>query len=160
MGWRDVIWWIEAIVEDLEIKRNLFLQIEKTVSDQCILASNTSSLSITSIAGELKNPSRCIGLHFFNPAPLMKLVEIVPALQTNSEVYTKSKEIIESWGKLAVKTKDTPGFIVNRLARPFYGEALRIFEEGIASIETIDWAMKEIGGFRMGPFELNGLYWE
>jgi 3-hydroxybutyryl-CoA dehydrogenase len=145
---------IEAIVEDIEIKRRLFQQLEKIVSNDCILASNTSSLSITSIAGSLKMPERAMGLHFFNPAPLMKLVEIVPAIQTSENTFLKSKAIIEEWGKLPVKVKDTPGFIVNRLARPFYGEALRILEEGIASVETIDWAMKELGGFRMGPFEL------
>ena len=145
---------IEAIVEDLELKKTLFTELETIVSSECILASNTSSLSITSIAGSLDKPERFIGTHFFNPAPLMKLVEIVPAVQTSIEITNRATEIIEGWGKLTVKVKDTPGFIVNRLARPFYGEAIRIMEEGIATAETIDWAMKEIGGFRMGPFEL------
>ena len=145
---------IEAIIEDLEIKKNLFRDLEKEVSDACILASNTSSLSIASLAASCCIPERFIGIHFFNPVPLMKLVEIIPAIQTGEDTLVKSREIIDSWNKLTVLAKDTPGFIVNKVARPFYSEALRIFEEGIADIPTIDWAMKEIGGFRMGPFEL------
>lgn len=153
-GIKEVNLVIEAIVENLDIKQNVFSTVEKFVSEDCILASNTSSLSIASIASALEKPDRCIGIHFFNPAPLMKLVEVVPAVQTSSEVLKKSVEIIESWKKVVAVAKDTPGFIVNRVARPFYGEALRIYEEGIADFATIDWAMKEIGGFRMGPFEL------
>lgn len=145
---------IEAIVENLEVKQNVFSTVEKFVSEDCILASNTSSLSIASIASALEKPERCIGIHFFNPAPLMQLVEVVPAVQTSDEVLKKSVEIIKSWKKVVAVAKDTPGFIVNRVARPFYGEALRIYEEGIADFATIDWAMKEIGGFKMGPFEL------
>ena len=145
---------IEAIIENLEIKQKVFTELEKIVSDQCIIASNTSSLSIASIASALKHPERCIGIHFFNPAPLMKLVEVIPAVQTSEQVLKKSVEIIESWNKTVAVAKDTPGFIVNRVARPFYGEALRIYEEGIASFSEIDSAMKDIGGFRMGPFEL------
>jgi len=145
---------IEAIIENLEIKKSVFSKLESIVGDDCILASNTSSLSIASIAAACKKSERVIGIHFFNPAPLMKLVEIIPAVQTSKETLEKSKAIIDSWQKLTVLTKDTPGFIVNRLARPFYGEALRIFEEGIADIATIDWAMTELGGFRMGPFTL------
>ena len=145
---------IEAIVENLEIKKNLFSELESYVSDACIIASNTSSLSIASIASSLQKPERCIGIHFFNPAPLMKLVEVVPAIQTSQEVLETSVKIIKDWKKTVAVAKDTPGFIVNRVARPFYGEALRIYEEGIASFETIDSAMKNIGGFRMGPFEL------
>ena len=145
---------IEAIIENPEIKKAVFEQLEDVVSSTTILASNTSSLSIASIAAACKKPERVIGIHFFNPAPLMKLVEIIPAVQTSPEITEKSREIIESWGKLTVLAKDTPGFIVNRVARPFYGEALRIYEEGLADIPTIDWAMKEIGGFRMGPFTL------
>lgn len=145
---------IEAIVEDLEVKKNLFVKLEKIVSENCILASNTSSLSITSIAACLQKADRFIGMHFFNPAPLMQLVEIIPAVQTDAYVIQESRENINSWGKITVLAKDTPGFIVNKVARPFYGEALRIYEEGIAGISTIDWAMKELGGFRMGPFEL------
>jgi 3-hydroxybutyryl-CoA dehydrogenase len=145
---------VEAIIENHEIKKAVFEQLEDVVSSTTILASNTSSLSIASIAAACKKPERVIGIHFFNPAPLMKLVEIIPAVQTSPEITEKSREIIESWGKLTVLAKDTPGFIVNRVARPFYGEALRIYEEGLADIPTIDWAMKEIGGFRMGPFTL------
>ncbi len=145
---------IEAIIENLDIKKSVFAKLESIVGEDCILASNTSSLSIASIAAACQKPERVIGIHFFNPAPLMKLVEIIPAVQTSKETVVKSKEIIDSWKKLTVLTKDTPGFIVNRVARPFYGEALRIFEEGIADITTIDWAMTELGGFRMGPFTL------
>lgn len=145
---------IEAIIENLEIKKSVFAKLEGIVGDDCILASNTSSLSIASIAAACKKSERVIGIHFFNPAPLMKLVEIIPAVQTSKDTLDQSKAIIDSWQKLTVLTKDTPGFIVNRVARPFYGEALRIFEEGIAEIATIDWAMTELGGFRMGPFTL------
>jgi 3-hydroxybutyryl-CoA dehydrogenase len=152
---------IEAIVENLDIKQKVFKELESYQSDQAIIASNTSSLSIASIASALQKPERCIGIHFFNPAPLMPLVEVVPAVQTSSKVFDDVFSIIESWKKIAVKAKDTPGFIVNRVARPFYGEALRIYEEGFtglpegeAGFATIDWAMKELGGFRMGPFQL------
>ncbi|MEZ5056759.1 MAG: 3-hydroxyacyl-CoA dehydrogenase NAD-binding domain-containing protein [Saprospiraceae bacterium] len=145
---------IEAIIEDINIKKAVFEQLEDIVSENCILASNTSSLSITSIAGKCKHPERVIGIHFFNPAPLMKLVEIIPAVQTKKEVLEKARKTIDDWGKITVQTKDTPGFIVNRVARPFYGEAIRILEEGLADVATIDWAMTEIGGFRMGPFTL------
>ena len=148
---------IEAIVENLTIKQNLFAELEAIVSDECILATNTSSLSITSIAANCNKPERVIGVHFFNPAPVMELVEIVPALQTSAATTSKAISIIDSWNKKTVTTKDTPGFIVNRIARPFYSEAIRIYEEGMASIETIDYAMKTIGGFKMGPFELMDL---
>ncbi len=145
---------IEAIIESLAIKQKVFSELESYVSKECIIASNTSSLSITSIASSLENPERCIGIHFFNPAPLMKLVEVIPAVQTSKEVIEKSVKVIKGWNKTIAVVKDTPGFIVNRVARPFYGEALRIYEEGIADFITIDSAMKEQGGFRMGPFEL------
>lgn len=145
---------IEAIIENLDIKKAVFEQFESIVDDHCILASNTSSLSIASIASACKNANRVIGIHFFNPAPLMKLVEIIPAIQTDDKTLRQSRGMIESWKKITVQAKDTPGFIVNRVARPFYGEALRIYEEGIADFATIDWAMTEIGGFRMGPFTL------
>lgn len=145
---------IEAIIENLAVKHAVFSQIESVVSNDCIIASNTSSLSIASIGSVLKQPNRVVGIHFFNPAPLMALVEIIPAVQTSNEILQKSKQIIDSWGKKAVIVKDTPGFIVNRVARPFYGEALRIYEEGIADFATIDWAMTHFGGFRMGPFTL------
>ena len=145
---------IEAIIENLEVKQSVFSKLEEIVSEDCILASNTSSLSIASISSACKNPERVIGIHFFNPAPLMKLVEVIPAITTAQEVTDKAKSTIDSWKKVTALVKDTPGFIVNRVARPFYGEALRIYEEGISDFATIDWAMKEIGGFRMGPFEL------
>ena len=145
---------IEAIIENLDIKQKIFSEIEKIVDDKCILASNTSSLSIASIASACSKAERVIGVHFFNPAPLMPLVEIISAVQTSETTLNNTKTIIDSWGKVTVIAKDTPGFIVNRVARPFYGEALRIYEEGIADFATIDWAMREIGGFRMGPFQL------
>ncbi len=145
---------IEAIIENLDIKKKVFSELQGYVSDECVIASNTSSLSIASIASSLERPERCVGIHFFNPAPLMRLVEVIPAIQTSEETLKTSVNTIESWGKTVAVAKDTPGFIVNRVARPFYGEALRIYEEGIADFATIDWAMKSVGGFRMGPFEL------
>ena len=145
---------LEAIVEDLEVKKNVFREIEMIVPADCILASNTSSLSIASIASACKNPERFIGIHFFNPAPVMQLVEIIPAVQTREGLAEEIKALVKSWGKAPVITKDTPGFIVNRVARPFYGEAIRILEEGIADVATIDWAMMDLGDFRMGPFTL------
>lgn len=145
---------IEAIIENLEIKQKVFQELESIVNERCILASNTSSLSIASIASVLKNSERCLGIHFFNPAPLMKLVEVIPAIQTGEKALSMAVATIQSWGKTAAIAKDTPGFIVNRVARPFYGEALRIYEEGIANFRTIDQIVKSLGGFRMGPFEL------
>jgi len=145
---------IEAIIENLEVKKKVFAEMESVVSPSCILASNTSSLSIASIAAACKKAERVIGIHFFNPAPLMPLVEIIPAVQTSEETKNTSRALIDSWGKVTVLAKDTPGFIVNRVARPFYGEALKIYEEGVADFATIDWAMTEIGGFKMGPFTL------
>lgn len=145
---------IEAIVEDFDIKQQVFQQIETFVGEDCVIASNTSSLSIASLAGVCDHPGRVIGIHFFNPAALMPLVEVIPALQTDSDILQQMQDLITSWKKVVVIAKDTPGFIVNRVARPFYGEAIRILEEGIADMTTIDWAMKAIGGFRMGPFEL------
>ncbi|MFY9311334.1 MAG: 3-hydroxyacyl-CoA dehydrogenase NAD-binding domain-containing protein [Bacteroidia bacterium] len=145
---------IEAIVENLEVKQLVFANLETIVSDNCILASNTSSLSIASIASACKKAERVVGIHFFNPAPLMPLVEIIPAISTDSKVTEASKKLIDGWGKVTVIVKDTPGFIVNRVARSFYGESIRIYEEGIADFATIDWAMKSFGGFKMGPFEL------
>jgi 3-hydroxybutyryl-CoA dehydrogenase len=146
---------IEAVVEKIEVKKALFAALEKIVDPACILATNTSSLSITAIASACnQRAGQVVGIHFFNPPALMKLVEIIPAVQTNQEVVLQAKKLIESWGKTMVIAKDTPGFIVNRIARPFYGEALRILEEGIADAATIDWAMTELAGFRMGPFAL------
>ena len=148
---------IEAIIEDLQAKQDQFARLEAIVPKSCILATNTSSLSIASISSSLKNPERFLGIHFFNPAPLMKLVEIVPGISTDQTIKDNVIDFISNWDKTTVLASDTPGFIVNRVARPFYGEALRIFEEGVADAATIDWAMKELGGFRMGPFELMDL---
>lgn len=145
---------IEAIVERLDIKKSVFAEVEQVVSPLCILATNTSSLSVTSIAAACKNPSRFLGLHFFNPAPLMALVEVIPAVQTDPAIVTEAKALMLSWGKIPVVAKDTPGFIVNRIARPYYGEAIRLYEEGIANMQTIDAAMTETAGFKMGPFTL------
>jgi 3-hydroxybutyryl-CoA dehydrogenase len=148
---------IEAIVENLDVKKQVFSQLEKITKGKCVLATNTSSLSVTSIAAACANSKHVLGIHFFNPAPVMPLVEIIPGIATDNTVTQSCKTLIESWDKLPVLCKDTPGFIVNRIARPFYGEAMKIYEEGIADIATIDWAMKEIGGFKMGPFELTDL---
>ena len=145
---------IEAIIENLDIKKKVFSELEDYVSKDCIIASNTSSLSIASIASSLHNPERCIGIHFFNPAPLMPLVEVIPAIQTANDVLENTIKIVSNWNKTVAVAKDTPGFIVNRVARPFYGESLRIYEEGIADFITIDWSLKSLGGFKMGPFEL------
>ena len=145
---------IEAIIENLAVKHELFKQLEQIVAPNCVLASNTSSLSIASIGACLQNPSRFLGIHFFNPATLMPLVEVIPGVATEIQVTNFVEELISNWNKTVVVCKDTPGFIVNRVARPFYGEALRIYEEGIADFATIDWAMTQIGGFKMGPFTL------
>jgi 3-hydroxybutyryl-CoA dehydrogenase len=145
---------IEAIIENLDSKKKLFSELENYVSPETILASNTSSLSIASIASSCKKPERVIGVHFFNPAPLMQLVEVIPAVQTSEEVLKTTVQTISDWKKIIAVAKDTPGFIVNRVARPFYSESLRIYDEGIADFATIDWALKTIGVFKMGPFEL------
>ena len=147
---------IEAVVEDLEVKKRVFKSIEEIASKEAIIASNTSSLSITSLASFCAHPDRVVGLHFFNPAPLMPLVEIIPALQTNRDLPIQLTDLMRKWGKSPVTAKDTPGFIVNRVARPFYGEAMRMLDEGIADVPTIDAAMRE-SGFRMGPFQLMDL---
>lgn len=144
---------IEAIIEDIQVKKKLFKELESWVSDSCILATNTSSLSIASIAAACNLPERFIGIHFFNPAPLMALVEIIPAVQTDAQLANKVKNWVSTWGKLPVITKDTPGFIVNRVARPFYSEALRLLDESYANCATIDAAMTQVG-FKMGPFTL------
>ncbi len=148
---------IEAIIEKIEIKQTVFKELEAIVSDTCVLASNTSSLSITSIASACIKPEKVIGIHFFNPATLMPLVEIIPGIATDAVITNNCQTLIKGWGKVTVIAKDTPGFIVNRVARPFYSEALRIYEEQIADMATIDWAMRELGGFKMGPFELMDL---
>lgn len=145
---------IEAIIENLDIKKKVFAELESIVSENCILASNTSSLSIASIAASVKKAERVIGIHFFNPAPLMALVEIIPAIQTREGLAEEIRQLMLQWKKAPVLTKDTPGFIVNRVARPFYGEAIKIMEEGLATKEDIDVALTSLGGFKMGPFTL------
>ncbi len=145
---------IEAIVERLDVKQAVFAELETIVDEQCVLASNTSSLSITSIAAACRRPQRVTGIHFFNPAPVMPLVEVIPGITTDKDVLMACKALLDGWGKTTVLAKDTPGFIVNRVARSYYGESIRIYEEGMASFATIDWAMKHFGEFRMGPFEL------
>lgn len=152
---RDAQLVIESIVEELETKQRLFRDLAAIVSEDCILGTNTSSLSVTAIAAACrKNPGRVVGIHFFIPADKVKLVEIVPALQTRSPITTRAQRIIQQWGKVTVLVKDRPGFLVNRLARPYYLEALRMVEEGVADVATIDWAMTSLGGFKMGPFTL------
>lgn len=145
---------IEAIIEEIDAKRRAFRAVEREVDSSAVLATNTSSLAVTAIAAACSRPERVVGVHFFNPAPVMPLVEIVPGLATTTMVTNAVHDLVTSWRKVPVVASDTPGFIVNRVARPFYGEALRLLEEGVADIATIDWAMREIGGFRMGPFEL------
>lgn len=148
---------IEAIVERLDAKRQAFVTIEPVVAPDCVLATNTSSLSIASIAAACQRPEKVLGVHFFNPAPVMPLVEIIPGLRTGAQPMEWVRGLVDEWGKTTVLASDTPGFIVNRVARPFYLEGLRIYDEGIADAATIDWAMREFGKFRMGPFELMDL---
>jgi len=148
---------IEAIIENKEIKTKVFTELEKYVSESCVIGSNTSSISITSLGAELQKPERFIGIHFFNPAPLMPLVEVIPSLLTEKSLPEKIYSLMKDWGKTPVIAKDIPGFIVNRIARPYYGEALRIVEENIATVEQVDDAMKSLGNFKMGPFELMDL---
>ena len=156
-GLKDCDLIIEAIIENKEIKTKVFQDLEELVSENCVISSNTSSISITSLSSELKNPERFIGIHFFNPAPLMPLVEIIPGLLTKENLATEIFSLMKSWGKIPVIAKDVPGFIVNRIARPFYGEALRIVEENLATAEQVDDAMRTLGNFKMGPFELMDL---
>lgn len=154
---RDAGLAIEAIVENLEIKQQLFLKLESLLGADAILASNTSSLSITAMGAPLARPERLVGLHFFNPAPRMKLVEIVSGLATDRAVADTLYATAKAWGKVVVHAKSTPGFIVNRVARPFYAEGLRVLNECAATPATIDAAMREACGFAMGPFELMDL---
>ena len=148
---------IEAVIEDLATKQSLFKQLESLCGPKTILASNTSSLSVTAIAATMKHPENLVGMHFFNPAPVMKLVEVISGLATDPAVAERVFRIAKNWGKHPVHVKSTPGFIVNRVARPFYAEAMRMYEEGVASAATLDALMREAGDFRMGPFELTDL---
>jgi len=145
---------IEAIAEDLAAKQSVFRRLEAVVARDAVLATNTSSLSVASIASACEASERVAGVHFFNPAPMMPLVEIVPWLGGDPFVATGAFALMQRWRKTPVLASDTPGFIVNRIARPFYGESIRMLEEGVADAATIDWAMKTMGPFRMGPFEL------
>ena len=148
---------IEAAPEKLELKRDIFRQLDSICGPQTLLASNTSSFNITAIAASTEHPERVLGLHFFNPPPLMALVEVIQGDRTSSETIDKASALMKAIGKTPARAKDTAGFIVNRIARPFYNEALRILGDGGASVETIDRIMKEAGNFRMGPFELMDL---
>ncbi|WP_296942150.1 3-hydroxyacyl-CoA dehydrogenase PaaH [uncultured Massilia sp.] len=148
---------VEAIVEDLDAKRALFAALEAVVGPDCILATNTSSISVTAIAAGLQRPQRLVGMHFFNPVPLMALVEVVAGVATDKAVADVVAATAAAWGKSPVHAKSTPGFIVNRVARPYYAEALRLLQEGAADAATLDAVMRDAGGFRMGPFELMDL---
>jgi 3-hydroxybutyryl-CoA dehydrogenase len=148
---------VEAVVEDLEVKRRLFAELEAVVADDCLLATNTSSLSVTAVASALRRPGRLVGLHFFNPAPLLPLVEVVAGAAGDPEALAAAHHTVAAWGKTPVRCTDTPGFLVNRVARPFYAEALRVYEERAADPATIDALLRESGGFAMGPFELTDL---
>ena len=151
----DII--IEAVLEDIRVKKDLFKKLDQIAHHTTILATNTSSLSVTAIASAAKRPERVIGMHFFNPVHLMKLVEIVRGARTSDAAVQRAMEVVTLIGKKPVYVKDTPGFIVNRVARPFYTEALKILGDGVATIETIDAIVKGNGGFKMGPFELMDL---
>lgn len=148
---------VEAVVEDLDVKRRLFAELEDAVADDCLLATNTSSLSVTAVAGALRLPGRLVGLHFFNPAPLLPLVEVVAGAASDPAAVDTAYDTAAAWGKTPVRCADTPGFIVNRIARPFYAEALRVHEERAADPATVDAVLRECGGFAMGPFELTDL---
>jgi 3-hydroxybutyryl-CoA dehydrogenase len=148
---------IEVVPEVVEIKRRVFEQLEQICPPEVVLATNTSSLSVTELAAATARPDRFLGLHFFNPVPLMGLVEIVRGLQTSDATMEFGRDLVRRLGKTAVEVRDTPGFIVNRVARPFYNEALRLLNDRVASVETIDRILKLGGGFRMGPFELMDL---
>ena len=148
---------IEAAPEKLELKRDIFKQLDSICGPETLLASNTSSFNVTAIAANTQHQGRVLGLHFFNPPPLMALVEVVQGDRTSPATIDKATDLMRRMGKTPARAKDTPGFIVNRIARPFYNEALRILGDGVASIETIDRVMKEAGNFRMGPFELMDL---
>jgi len=147
---------VEAVIEDLQVKKELLQKAEQHLSDTAWLCTNTSSLSIAALSSGLKHPERFGGLHFFNPAPLMPLIEVVPGIQSGVDFVDAMEELMVAWGKIPVLARDTPGFIVNKVARPFYSEAIKLYEEGVASIAEIDAAVKSMG-FRMGPFELTDL---
>ena len=148
---------IEAIVENLDIKRKVLANLEALCDEKAIFASNTSSISISALAAEMQHPQRLVGMHFFNPAPILKLVEVISGLQTEASVAETIYDTAKAWGKLPVHAKSSPGFIVNRVARPFYAEALRSLNEQVATVPTVDAIMRGAGGFKMGPLELTDL---
>jgi len=148
---------VEAAPEKLELKREVFKQLDSICAPETLLASNTSSFNVTAIAASTQHQERVLGLHFFNPPPLMALVEVIQGDRTSAATIDKATALMRAMGKTPARAKDTPGFIVNRIARPFYNEGLRILGDGGASVETIDRIMKEAGNFRMGPFELMDL---
>jgi 3-hydroxyacyl-CoA dehydrogenase len=156
--YRDCDFVVEAVVERIDVKQSLFKALEQVVAPGAILATNTSSLSVAAIAASCATPGRVVGMHFFNPAPVMPLVEVVPWLASDRDVVQRTYDTARRWKKLPVVASDTPGFIVNRVARPFYGEALRLHDEGVADCATIDWAMKELGRFRYGAIRADGLH--
>jgi 3-hydroxybutyryl-CoA dehydrogenase len=156
-GFEAVCLIIEAVPEKLELKRDVFKQLDSLCPLETLLATNTSSFSVTAIAASTQHPERVLGLHFFNPPPLMALVEVIQGDRTTTETIEKATALMQQMGKTPARTKDTPGFIVNRIARPFYNEALRILGDGGATVEAIDRIMREAGNFRMGPFELMDL---
>jgi 3-hydroxybutyryl-CoA dehydrogenase len=153
----DISLYVEAVIEEMSVKREVFGRVSKAAPPDAILATNTSSLSVTAIASATDRPEQVAGMHFFNPAPIMRLVEVIRGDQTSDATVDKVAEIAREWGKTPAIAKDTPGFIVNRCARNFYGESLRILGENLAPVETIDRVMSGVGGFRMGPFELMDL---
>ncbi len=155
LGHCDIV--VEAVIEDLRVKKDLFRHLEADTKPTTILATNTSSLSVTAIASAVKRPERVVGMHFFNPAHIMKLVEIVQGHRTGHETIDRTVELAKRMGKTPVVVHDTPGFIVNRIARPFYGEALRLLGENVATVEQIDRLARDSAGFPMGPFELMDL---
>jgi 3-hydroxybutyryl-CoA dehydrogenase len=148
---------IEAAPEKLDLKRDIFKQLDAICGPETLLATNTSSFNVTAIAAGTRHQERVLGLHFFNPPPLMALVEVIQGDRTSSATMEKATALMKAMGKTPARAKDTPGFIVNRIARPFYNEGLRILGDGDASVETIDRVMKQAGNFRMGPFELMDL---
>jgi 3-hydroxybutyryl-CoA dehydrogenase len=148
---------VEAVPEQLELKRDIFKQLDSICGTDALLATNTSSFSVTAIAAATRRPERVLGLHYFNPPPLMALVEVIQGDRTAPEAIDKATELMRRMGKTPARAKDTPGFIVNRIARPFYNEALRVLGDGGTTVETIDRVMKQAGNFRMGPFELMDL---
>jgi 3-hydroxybutyryl-CoA dehydrogenase len=149
--------YIEAALEDLDVKREIFAAVDKAAPAKAILGTNTSSLSVTAIAAATGRPDKVVGMHFFNPAPVMRLLEIVRGDETSDKTIDFALRTAKAWGKTPAIAKDTPGFIVNRCARSFYGESLKMLGENVADFQTIDRIMTGVGGFRMGPFQLMDL---